>query len=904
MWGFVRGVGGVGGAGVVAVLLASAGGALAQCPQFLANESFVPRGMQAGAAIMVHDLDGAGPLAPEVLMGMRYLPRPTDSAPVLRWDGTRFRAIPGRLSNSANNELFADLEVHNGELYVGGRFDRLSNVALAHTNIARLVGGRWQGLPVSSLRLSGSSSDIIDMRSDGGSLYVVGQNLALSGTGGGPTLLGSWSGSNWTRSVPTTGTFWLSLAVAPSDGALAFANTAGSALLLQSFSAGVATPIFSGSVGSCVPNTFYVREMGTIDGNLYACGQFFNGPPQGSPANSSIFVRNATGGWDNVSPDSSVTQVFDVHGLVSYGGQVVAYGSNCARFARAASRPAQSGGPWAEFALPVSARNELAAMAGATVFENQLVMVGSSATSGVLNARSIYVWDGTSWRSPGASVSNNTSASVFFNDLAFGPDGDLYFGGGLVSHLDVATGTTAASAVAKLDLDGGTGWGPVGNLPIADMAQVDEVLWWGDRFVVLRRGTANALRIWNGTTWSNPIAGFSGMPQAMAVFQGNLVVAFSTGVRSFDGASWTALSATNPPQAFDGSGVGALAVYQGQLVATGFFTGLQQPGGTLSPRNRVVRWTGADWENFTPSIAGTPRSLLVRENDLYVGGVSLTAGGLPSSVVYRWDGAQWSNVGATTGEVTSMAWYKGSLYGVQTPRLRRFDAASGQWVEPVASVFYSGTSNQDVRSLVVDAQGEYLHFAGGVQTLVPSGNSVNYAFTYADGYGRFYDGPPIVDFEPQNTSVPAGQTLRLSVDGPWSSVYPTFQWKREGVALADGALASGAIVSGASGPWLSIQGATPDESGLYECVVSYPCGSTTVGAIVVVASPLACDGVDFNQDGDFPTPLDLEDFINAVAGNVCPTCSSDLDFNNDGDFPTPLDVEAFISVSAGGPCLR
>ena len=70
------------------------------------------------------------------------------------------------------------------------------------------------------------------------------------------------------------------------------------------------------------------------------------------------------------------------------------------------------------------------------------------------------------------------------------------------------------------------------------------------------------------------------------------------------------------------------------------------------------------------------------------------------------------------------------------------------------------------------------------------------------------------------------------------------------------------------------------------------------------ASPARrCDSLDFNTDGDFPTPLDLEDFINAVAGNTCATCSSDLDFNNDGDFPTPLDIEAFISVSAGGACL-
>ena len=63
-----------------------------------------------------------------------------------------------------------------------------------------------------------------------------------------------------------------------------------------------------------------------------------------------------------------------------------------------------------------------------------------------------------------------------------------------------------------------------------------------------------------------------------------------------------------------------------------------------------------------------------------------------------------------------------------------------------------------------------------------------------------------------------------------------------------------------------------------------------------------CDTLDFNNDGDFPTPRDLEDFINALAGNICGGCSEDLDFNNDGDFPSPLDVEAFISVTAGGPC--
>ena len=75
--------------------------------------------------------------------------------------------------------------------------------------------------------------------------------------------------------------------------------------------------------------------------------------------------------------------------------------------------------------------------------------------------------------------------------------------------------------------------------------------------------------------------------------------------------------------------------------------------------------------------------------------------------------------------------------------------------------------------------------------------------------------------------------------------------------------------------------------------------------VVIPAPPSGpvCDSLDYNQDGDFPTPLDLEDFIAANAGNICGSCSTDLDFNNDGDFPTPLDIEAFISVNAGGPCL-
>ena len=64
-----------------------------------------------------------------------------------------------------------------------------------------------------------------------------------------------------------------------------------------------------------------------------------------------------------------------------------------------------------------------------------------------------------------------------------------------------------------------------------------------------------------------------------------------------------------------------------------------------------------------------------------------------------------------------------------------------------------------------------------------------------------------------------------------------------------------------------------------------------------------CNDLDFNNDGDFPSPLDVEDFITSQAGGACSTGNCDsLDFNNDGDFPSPVDLEAFINANAGQGC--
>jgi hypothetical protein len=62
-----------------------------------------------------------------------------------------------------------------------------------------------------------------------------------------------------------------------------------------------------------------------------------------------------------------------------------------------------------------------------------------------------------------------------------------------------------------------------------------------------------------------------------------------------------------------------------------------------------------------------------------------------------------------------------------------------------------------------------------------------------------------------------------------------------------------------------------------------------------------CGTSDFNNDGDYATDKDIEDFFACIAGNCCPTCQS-ADFNHDGDIATDADIEAFFRVLAGGSC--
>jgi hypothetical protein len=67
-----------------------------------------------------------------------------------------------------------------------------------------------------------------------------------------------------------------------------------------------------------------------------------------------------------------------------------------------------------------------------------------------------------------------------------------------------------------------------------------------------------------------------------------------------------------------------------------------------------------------------------------------------------------------------------------------------------------------------------------------------------------------------------------------------------------------------------------------------------------------CDSIDFNNDGSFFDPVDIDAFFSVFSEGPCipetATCN-DIDFDNNGSCFDPNDIDSFLSVFSEGPCL-
>ena len=145
----------------------------------------------------------------------------------------------------------------------------------------------------------------------------------------------------------------------------------------------------------------------------------------------------------------------------------------------------------------------------------------------------------------------------------------------------------------------------------------------------------------------------------------------------------------------------ALAEFRGDLVATGNFVSV---GGRRV--NHIARWDGSSWHALGSGLGRSDpdanpyqiwgTSLLVHEDQLYVGGVFDRAGGIEARYVARWDGAQWHPVGTGFDDrVYDLEVYRGRIIASGTFRwagdrstIRVAQFSSGTWRNMEAGIGY------------------------------------------------------------------------------------------------------------------------------------------------------------------------------------------------------------------------
>jgi hypothetical protein len=193
--------------------------------------------------------------------------------------------------------------------------------------------------------------------------------------------------------------------------------------------------------------------------------------------------------------------------------------------------------------------------------------------------------------------------------------------------------------------DGGSWSGYRGGLngEVNCMAFFNNQLIVGGSFTVADGVTTPAAAKYTVSGW----LGFSsGLPagtvlHALCVYKNELYAGTNTGVRKWNGSTWTAISAAGGQRIT--KEVYALTVYKGNLYAGGAFS--LSSGDSF---DRIAIWNGSSWTAAGSGADAEVKSLYVFGTDLYIGGSFNTVNGVTASGCAKWDGTTVSAGGANS----------------------------------------------------------------------------------------------------------------------------------------------------------------------------------------------------------------------------------------------------------------
>ncbi len=686
---------------------------------------------------LVHD-DGSGPA---LYVGGRFTwANGVEVNGIARWDGTAWSAVGSGLAGTVRALTVYDDGLGAGPLlYAGGEFTKTGDGTVVN-NIARWDGALWQpvgpgfALPVNAL--VGYEDPVFGRR-----LYAGGEFQFL-GDGFGPFFqIARWDGSVWSGLGPFGEQGCCGLSGGPVHDLAVFDDGSGIGPLLYvagTFQGAFNLPFqiqqakglarFDGANWSDAGanftwfptiNTGSVYAIKVVDGTqteeaaLYVAGGFryIDESPGERVARWTlkdgwVAIGTGIGGTDDTVHAIEVfDEGFGSGPQVFVGGSFeVAEGGTVDRLARWTGSGWQTvgGGP-----------DEIVQGLGSVELQGgtpQLIVMGSFNSAGPLPASRIAAWDGESWSTLGAGLSDGVRTLSFFDDG--GPDGPALYAGGAFTHF----GSEAVGRLARWD---GERWHEVGSpnstvlslVPVDDPECGDASLLVAGSFTTIGDLPAKRVARFDGSTWSTFGSGLdqngtAGIVYTLALFDDGL------GVGACDAP---ALAAEHEV----GGRPGGPSLYAGGI--------FNNSNGTVV--NRIARWDGTQWHPVGGGITSTSTSMVVYTmvsfDDgsgpaLYVGGNFSSVGpspGIPGTIgIARWDGTAWSSVGGglSNGDVralavfddgTGPALYVGGTFtsaGGQTlNRIARWDGA--QWTPLLvganngvnAAVYGLAVSNDD-----------------------------------------------------------------------------------------------------------------------------------------------------------------------------------------------------------------
>lgn len=208
---------------------------------------------------------------------------------------------------------------------------------------------------------------------------------------------------------------------------------------------------------------------------------------------------------------------------------------------------------------------------------------------------------------------------------------------------------------------------------------------------------------WNGSKWDT-VSNTGNTPTINdeCVYNNALIVAGETfpnvwGISQWNGITWDTMRASEF-NSINISEIDALITYQGKLFVSGVF------GKNFNSTSTIATWDGNNWDTLPSGVIKKNGSYIgamaVYNGNLYAGGIFDTAGNVPAKNIAMWNGTTWSAVGdGFNGGVYSLCVSNGTLYAAGSfdssgkKKINRISSWDGSKWNPLGSgITYGGAS--------------------------------------------------------------------------------------------------------------------------------------------------------------------------------------------------------------------